>query len=508
MQNLIELLKETAQKYPKNKAVIYKNKAIRYRQLVSEVVRLGLRLSRLNIRRGDRVGILLGNCSDFVISYFAILNREATVVPLNHFLKPEELKRILEDCNLRFLITNSKFSKTVEFLRREASSLEDVLFVDADITQILSFLKMPLKNFGFAGLKSIAKRPDVAVILYTSGTTGQPKGAMLTHGNLLFDVFACAEAIEVKQSDNFICMLPLFHSFPSTVCMLLPLAKGGTMTILEGVRPFSKVIEAILRHRVTAFVSVPAVYNVLVHMRILKILTLPFISPLRLCISGAAALPADTLNKFQEKFRVPLLEGYGLTETSPVVSLNSLRGVRVSGSIGKPLEGVEVKIIDEQGRPVSIGEVGELVVKGGNVMKGYFNRQEETEEALRDGWLHTGDLAKIDDKGFIYIVDRKKDMINVRGLKVYPREVEEIFFRHPAVKEVAVVGLKDEHHGEIPKAFLVLKERRKVTEQEFLRYLRKNIASYKVPRSIEFRDSLPKTSSGKVSKRELIEEFT
>jgi len=507
MNNLIELLKETALKFPKNKAIIYKNKVFRYRDLVSSIVRLSLRLERFNIKKGERVGLLLINSSRFVESFFAILNREAVVVALNHFLKPEELKVILDDAKIRFLITSSNFSQAAEFLKKQVPTLEEVLFVDEDITEALSFLKRPVKDFGFSEFKSSATRETIAVILYTSGTTGLPKGAMLTHGNLLFDAFACVKAICAEKGDNFICMLPLFHSFSVTVCMLLPFATGATITIVEGLRPFSKVIKAVVRHRVTVFTSVPAVYNVLVQMKMPRILFSPLIRklifPLRLCISGAAALPGETLRKFEKKLRIPLIEGYGLTETSPVVSLNPLKDARVAGSIGLPLEGVEVKVVDDEAQEVPAHTVGELIVKGDNVMKGYFNQPEESEKILRHGWLYTGDLAKIDEKGFIYIVDRKKDMINVRGLKVYPREVEEVLYRHPYVKEAAVVGIKDEHHGEIPIGFVALKEEQKLNEHELLSFLRKHIAGYKVPRSIEFRSSLPKTSTGKIFKRAL-----
>ena len=512
MQNIIELLKETAVKFPRKKAVIFNGKSISYRDLVAQVARQSQRLKKINVEKGDRVGILLPNSSDFVISYFAILNRQAIAVPLNNFLKPEELGGILKDCRLKFLITRQKFSKTVGILKEECPYLEDYLFVDSDLSEAAPGLKAHFRDHGFSLLETQAKSSDTAVILYTSGTTGSPKGAILSHGNLLFDVFACAKEIEVNRNDNFICMLPMFHSFPSTVCMLLPIATGATTTIVEGVRPFSKILKAIVFYRVTVFISVPAVYNILINIKIPKFLFWPFLRkalfPLRVCISGAAALPKETLKKFEEKFGVPLLEGYGLTEASPVVSFNPLRSPRVAGSIGLPLEGIQVKVVDEAGSEVKRGVTGELIIKGENIMRGYFEKEEETREALRDGWLYSGDLARIDDKGFIFIVDRKKDMINIRGLKVYPREVEEALTKHPAVKEAAVVGIKDEHHGEVPKAFVVLKGSIKISEHELLRYLRTHIASYKVPRNIEFKDNLPKTSTGKILKTALSEKIS
>lgn len=507
MQNLIELLQESAFHHPKRTALIYQNQRLSYRDLAGSVVRLSQRLSILGVNCKDKVGILLPNSSDFVISFFAVLNREAVVVTLNHFLTPEELKFILEDSQLNFLITSRSFYGPCKFFKKEVANLKEIIFVDDDLTKSLPFLQRPLKDSCFTELKSRCQPGDLAVIIYTSGTTGIPKGAMLSHGNLLYDVSICARAIEVNKKDNFICMLPMFHSFPLTVCMLLPLSKGAASTIVEGLKPFSKVLKALLRYRVSAFVSVPAVYNILVHLKLPRFLSWPLIKkifiPVRLCISGAAALPAETLRRFEEKLKLPLLEGYGLTETSPVVSINPLRGKRVPGSIGLPLGEIKIKVVDEENRQVPCGAVGELLIKGENVMQGYFNKPQETQEALKDGWLYSGDLARIDEDGYIYIVDRKKDMINVRGLKVYPREVEEVLYRHPAIKEAAVVGLKDEHHGEVPQAFVVLKEGSSMDEHELLHYLRRHIASYKVPRSIEFRASLPKTSSGKIFKRAL-----
>lgn len=507
MHNLIEMLKETALKFPGKIALVYGGKSISYRNLVADIVRQSLRLEKFNIGKGDRIGILLANSSDFVISYFAILNRQAVAVPLNHFLKPEELENILKDCELRFLITRQEFSKSAGLLKKNIPSLEDYLFVDSNLSIAAPGLKAKLRDYGFSLLETRAKSSDTAVILYTSGTTGRPKGAMLSHGNLISDLSACVKGIEVSSKDSFLCMLPLFHSFPSTVCMLLPIAKGAKMVIVEGVRPFSKILKAIMFYRVTVFVSIPAVYNILVNIRVPKFIFWPFLRkvlfPLRICISGAAALSKETLKKFEDRFGVALLEGYGLTETSPVVSFNPYRRKRVPGSVGLPLDGIDVKVVDENNLEVKRGVVGELIIKGANVMQGYFGKPEETREVLKDGWFHSGDLARIDDEGFIYIVDRKKDMINIRGLKIYPREVEEVLCKHPAVKEAVVLGVKDEHHGEIPKAFVVLKGSIRVNEHELLKYLRMHIASYKVPRNIEFKDDLPKSSTGKILKHSL-----
>ena len=332
---------------------------------------------------------------------------------------------------------------------------------------------------------------------------------MLSHANLISNVLASQEAIKAKRKDNVICILPLFHSFAATVCMLLPLYAGGSIILMKSARPFKRTIRAILKNKVRIFVGIPSLYNILNEVKLPRIIDsflMRFLLPIRVCISGAAALPVPTWKKFQKRFKVRLLEGYGLTEASPVVSLNPCGGINKGGSVGLPLKGVEVNIADEKGQVLATGEVGEILVKGPNVMQGYLNNPEATDETLKGGWLYTGDLGKKDDDGYIYIVGRKKDMVNVRGLNVYPREIEDLLCEHPKVKEAAVIGVCDYHKGEVPKGFVVLKEGTVATQRELILYLRENLANYKVPRSIEFRQSLPKNTTGKILKRVLIQE--
>ena len=277
---------------------------------------------------------------------------------------------------------------------------------------------------------------------------------------------------------------------------------------MESVKPFGKVIRNIIRNRITIFVGIPPIYNVLSNIPVPRILIsrlLRILNPLRIYISGAASLPVEVLRKFEEKFRIPILEGYGLTEASPVVSINP-QALRKPGSVGLPIVGVEVKVVDENSNQLPTDKEGELLVKGENVMKGYYKLPEETKKTIKDGWLYTGDVAKIDKDNYIYIVDRKKDMLIVRGLNVYPREIEEALYLHPKVAEAAVIGVKDKFKGEIPKAYVVLKEGEQAEEGELISFLRERLASYKAPRTIEFRDSLPKTSTGKILKRALRKE--
>jgi long-chain acyl-CoA synthetase len=289
--------------------------------------------------------------------------------------------------------------------------------------------------------------------------------------------------------------------------MNLPLLIGAKIVIMKSLRPFKRIIRSIRKNRVSIFVGVPSIYNILKDVKLPKLFNSPLIklfNPVRFCISGAAALPAETFKGFEKRFRIPLLEGYGLTEASPVVTLNPLKGLRKAGSIGISLsKNIELKIVNEQNKALATGQIGELLVRGPNVMRGYYHQEEATRETIRDGWLYTGDMAKFDKEGYVYIVGRKKEMVNVRGLNVYPREIEEVLYQNPKVKEAAVIGIPDAHKGEVPKAFVVLQDNACATEHEIVQYLRERLASYKIPKYVEFRDSLPKNTTGKILKRVL-----
>jgi long-chain acyl-CoA synthetase len=333
---------------------------------------------------------------------------------------------------------------------------------------------------------------------------------MLSHYNLISNAMDSKEAIGVTYKDTFICILPLFHSFAATVCMNLPLLVGAKIVISKSVSHFKHVIRDIMKNRVSIFVAVPSIYNILKDIKFANIfnrLLMKFFNPIRICLSGAAALPAETLLGFEKRFRLPLLEGYGLTEASPVVTLNPLRGKRKGNSIGIALsKNIELKVVDEKNDTLKPEQIGELLVKGPGVMLGYYRQKESTNQVLKDGWLYTGDMAKIDKDGYAYIVGRKKEMINVRGLNVYPREIEEVLYQNHKIIEAAVIGIPDIHKGEVPKAFVVLKEGENSTEQEIIQYLRERLASFKIPKYVEFRLALPKNATGKILKRQLKDE--
>ncbi|MDD5594900.1 MAG: long-chain fatty acid--CoA ligase [Candidatus Omnitrophica bacterium] len=508
-RNFGQLLKESSLKYPSRTAIVFGQKKITYRFLDEITDQLACGLVKLGVKKGERIAIFLDNCPEFVLSYYAILKAGAVVVPINYMFKMEEAKYILQDSQAVCMITSRIYVEMAQELRLRVDSLKNIITPSMTKENTIDFYQ--LKNNQTQLLHDIQpKAHELAVILYTSGTTGFPKGAQLTHENLISNANDSCAAIKATKSDAFICVLPLFHSFAATVCMNLPISTGAKIVIMKSVRPFKRVIRAIRKNRVTIFTGIPSMYTILKNMKLPKLFHTPLIklfNPVKICISGAAALPVDTFKGFEKKFRVPLLEGYGLTEASPVVTLNPLNAKRKAGSIGISLsKNITLKIVDEKDNPLAIEEVGELLVKGPNVMSGYFKQEGASKEVLKNGWLYTGDMAKYDQEGYFYIVGRKKEMVNVRGLNVYPREIEEVLYQNPKIKEAAVIGILDEHKGEVPKAFLVLKEGEQASEHEIIQYLRERLAPYKIPKYAEFRASLPKNTTGKILKRLLQDE--
>jgi len=508
-RNLAELLSASAKKHPNRTAIVFGQKKISYKALDVLTNQIASGLMSLGIKKGDKVALFLDNCPEFIISYYSILKAGGVVVPINYMFKIEEAKFILQDSETACLITSRPYVDMAEELRLRVDSLEYIITTAKAKETIIDF--DGIKKSGAVLPVRITSDPnDLAVILYTSGTTGHPKGAMLSHYNLISNAIDSSAAIKVNHKDGFICILPLFHSFAATVCMNLPLLVGAKTVLMKSVRPFKRVIRAIRKNRVTVFVGVPSVYNILKDIKLPKVfnsLLIKMFNPIKICISGAAALPVETFTEFESKFRIPLLEGYGLTEASPVVTLNPLRGPRKAGSIGIALsKNVELKIVDDAGNACPVEKIGELLVKGPNIMHGYYKKKEATTETLKNDWLYTQDMARFDRDGYLYIAGRKKDMVNVRGLNVYPREIEEILYQNPKIKEAAVIGIADTRKGEIPKAFIVLKENQTAREQEIIQYLREKLAAYKIPKYVEFRTSLPKNTMGKVLKRVLKED--
>ncbi len=504
LKNLPEILQQGAAEYPRRTAIVFGSLRVTYEMVWEKARRIARHLEETaGLKPADRVAVLADNCPEFVYAYFGILLAQGIVVPINHMFRRDEIKYILEDSGSRCLLNSPAYQNTCE----ELCVMVDALASVSCIHHVLQ--QGPGSRTPTPASRKPSHPEEVAVFLYTSGTTGQPKAAMLTHGNLLSNVASAARAIRVTPRDTIICFLPLFHSFAATVCMLMPLACGAKTVIMKSPRPMRKLLRALRKNRVTIFVGIPSVYNIIKDIKLpgrLPRWLLRLFNPVRLAISGAAALPVEVFKKFEARFGIPLLEGYGLTEASPVVSLNPLNGPRKAGSIGLPIPDVEVKIIDAAGVTCPVDIVGELCVRGPNVMKGYYRRTEDNRAVLRDGWLLTGDMAKRDAEGYLTIMGRKKEMVNVRGLNVYPREIEEVLYRNPHIKEAAVIGIPDPHKGEVPKGYVVLRAAGLLTEHDITAYLKDHLAAYKIPRRIVIRETLPKNASGKILKRLLVEE--
>jgi long-chain acyl-CoA synthetase len=495
--NLIDILFRAGKEAGSKVFMAEQKKKMTYTKTCSEVIRFASGLANIGIKKGDRVAILLNNCMEFVIAYFSIIYSGAEAVPINTFLRYEEVVYILKDCGAKCLITSPDFKGII-------SQLGGL----PELKNYISTGEIPVKYIPYQDIFSdLKKEPpeikdsDTAVIIYTSGTTGYPKGALLTHSNLISNIDASTRAIKVLNSDRFILFLPMFHALTFTVCVLLPIYRLNFIRIMKSVLPFSNIIKSLVFDRISIFVAIPQVFNVLSMRKIPRIAM--WLLNVRVCVSGAAPLPGEVLIRFEKKFGIPLLEGYGLSEASPVVSVNPLDAERKPGSVGLALPGVVASIMDENGVKLKTGEEGEIAVSGPNVMKGYLNRPDDTASTIKDGWLYTGDIGKIDSDGYIYILDRKKDLIIVNGMNLYPREVEDVLYKHPAVEDAAVVGIKDETHGEIPIGIIKLKDGRTSSDIEIRQFCRKHLANFKVPHRFEFWQELPRTGTGKILKREI-----
>jgi long-chain acyl-CoA synthetase len=505
---LYEIVERSAQRFPTKPALIFRESEIPYAQLwgAIQACARGLR-EELGIQAGDRVGLMLPNLPQFVIAYHALGHLGAIAVPVNPLLKAPEIGYIWRDAGVKAAITFPMTLETVLQARSEIPSLQTVLLVGAQgelPTGVRSFDSI-LRPTGDPLSRPAVSEHDPVVFIYTSGTTGFPKGVMLSSDNILFDIEACQQMLELNPDERFLAVLPLFHSFGQTVCMNFPLWLGATTVLLERFMPQS-TMEAIEKHRVTLFPAVPAMYAAILQAASERDYDL---SSLKYCVSGGAPMPEPIQRAFEARYGCAILEGDGPTECAPVTSVNPPphKGQRKVGSVGIPLPGVEIKIFDENDRELPPGEIGEIVVRGRNVMLGYYNNPEATAEAMRNGWFHTGDMGKFDEDGYLYIVDRKKDMIIVGGINVYPSEVENVLLQHPAVLDCAVIGKPEPERGEVPVAVIVPKPGTEPDPRAILRFLRERLANFKVPREVIFRQELPRSGTGKVLKRLLKKEL-
>lgn len=487
--NLSQAFQNSAGAYPGKTAIFWAQEEIAYRTLLDAAVTLSERLWReYAVRPGDRVALWMKNRPEFVPCVFAILRAGGVVVPVNNFLKPDEVNYIVADSGANVLITDSDLGKHAAALVKARPGLK-VIQAD-DVFQKAGPAADPDAAPG-------RKESDLAVLIYTSGTTGRPKGAMLSHGNLLCNVESCRIILEAQAGDRMAVLLPLFHSYMMTVGLMMPLLTGGSMVLVKSLSPMKALLEELLARQPTILPGIPQLYRGLVASPLQGPL------PIRVFISGSAPLPVQVLKDFEEKFHTPLLEGYGLSEASPVVSKNPLRGQRKAGSIGLPIPNVAMSIQDDHGREQEAGQVGEICVRGGNVMQGYWNRPEESAQVLRNGWLLTGDIGYRDADGYYYITDRKNDMLLVNGINVYPREIEEAIYEFAGVKEAAVIGVPDPKRGERPLAFVAPLEGVQLDAAALATFLRNRLADYKQPKQILLVEALPRNATGKILKTTL-----
>jgi long-chain acyl-CoA synthetase len=491
--NLASILQGSAEARPDHVAVRCGERALRYAELDRAARGVATALRERGIAPGESVAILVPNLPEFSIAYFGILYAGCTVVPLNVLLSAPEVEYHLKDSRARLLVAHPLFGDPA----RAGAAAAGVDLVWAAGEGAGTLAELAAAEPWASPHPTLAT--DTAVILYTSGTTGKPKGAELTHSNLLINCSVVVPKLAPPGPDEVaLGVLPLFHSFGQTCIQNASIATGNTFTLLPRFGP-EEAFQIIERDRVTIFAGVPTMYFALLHHAPTRAYDL---SSLRWCMSGGAPMPAEVMKAFEAKFGVDVYEGFGLSETSPVASFNMKGRPRTPGSIGYPVWGVEMAILDDDDRPVPDGERGEICIRGHNVMKGYLGRPDATKEALRNGWFHSGDIGIRDPNGSFRIVDRKKDMILRGGFNVYPREVEEVLYGHEAIVEAAVVGVPHESHGEEVKAVVVSRDP-KLTADELIAWCKQRLAAYKYPRLVEFTESLPKGPTGKILKRGL-----
>lgn len=492
--NVTQFLLNTAAEIPSHPAVVFKNNPITYQELTEKVKRKAVGLKKFGIKNGSHVGLMMGNKPEYMVAYFALLSIGATVVPLNPLFKESELTYILNDSEAEALIVDEISMAEVEKSTSQLSTVKKIFSLEPAIP-FTSWQEVIGDADEF--LLEPKEQEEHAQIIYTSGTTGKPKGAIITHGNLEWMTETSAKISEITRADRILVVLPLFHAFAKLQGMLQSVYIGITIYLEERFIP-DIILQKLSDEKISIFMGVPTMYTMFVHSPKIKELEFPY---LRSAGCGGASLPMEIRDKVRAEMGVELGEGYGQTESTVMISCFPTDVEKEFGSVGLPLPGMELKVIDPSGKEVPVGEVGEIIFKGPNAMKGYYKKPEETASTLIDGWVHTGDLARQDERGYLYIVDRKKDMIIRGGYNVYPREIEEVLYTHPDIIEGAVIGESDPVFGEEIAAYIVMKEKR--TPEEIIAYCKTKLAPYKVPRKIYFLEELPKNATGKILKAPL-----
>ncbi|MBM7661963.1 long-chain acyl-CoA synthetase [Bacillus mesophilus] len=503
---LTQLFQQSVQKYKDHTAVTFYHKTFTYGELYHCILRVASSLAKRGIKKGDSVAIMLPNCPQYPISYYAALMCGATIVQINPMYKSSELLYVLNDSNTKALIVLDHLLPIAESILDQTPVVNTITVSfekESTFDQLLQDADVKLPNV------EIDPKEDVAVLQYTGGTTGRSKGAMLTHYNLVANTLQSAATAQIKTrlgEERVLTISPLFHVYGMTSAMNLTFLNGGNLILVPKFE-VEQVVKIIEQTKPTAFPGVPTMYIAL--LTYYKSYQFD-LSCLTTCTSGSAPLPVEVINRFNEISGTSVAEGYGLSEASPVTHRNPISGLQKRGSIGIPIPNTDAKIVDiaTGEEDLGTGEVGELVIKGPQIMKGYLNMPEETASTIRDGWLYTGDLAMMDADGFFYIVGRKKEMILASGFNVYPIEIEDVIYSHPDVLEAAVIGIPDEYRGETVKAIVVLKEKDSLPEEDLIQFCRERLAAYKVPSIVTYVDELPKTAVGKILKRKLKELYS
>jgi long-chain acyl-CoA synthetase len=529
---LPEMIADSAKRYPNRPALVFFNNEINYKVVDEAITQFAAGLQVLGLTKGDRVSLYVPNSPQYIIAFFGILRAGGVVVPTNIQYVPREVKHQLNDSGAKYVVCLSKFYDNVKQVRHE-TPVEHVIVTNIKeyfprVTNVLFTLFKEKKDGhriditedrgthwfqdvlemgrlrGFQPVQT--SNEDIAVLGYTGGTTGVPKGAMLTHRNLVSNVQqlkAWDTEMSATKQEGVLGALPFFHSYGMTTCMNFALTTGNKLILIPNPRDLADVLKNIDKHKPSLFPGLPTLYTALNNYPDVHKYDL---SSVRACLSGASALPVEVQKRFEELTGAQVVEGYGMTECSPVAIATPLKGTRKVGKIGVPVPSTEAKIVSvDTGEPLGHGEPGELLLRGPQVMKGYWGREDD-ETVDEEGWLHTGDIAMTDEDNFFEIVDRKKDMIIASGFNVYPREIEEVLYEHPKILEAAVAGIPDEYRGETVKAYVVLKEGESATEEEIMKFCADRLAPYKRPKAMEFRSELPKSMVGKILRRVLVEE--
>jgi len=529
--NIAYFLIQTAIKYPTRDAIEFMGKHITYGKLLEDCYRFAHLLQSFGIAKGDRVALMLPNCPQAIIAFYGSLLAGAVVVQTNPMYTEREIEHQLSDAGAKLIITLDLLHRKVLGIRNRTqikhvlvTSIKDYLpfpinllypikakkdggDLSVDYSESVLSYKKEMARVSNAPIHAeVDAEHDIALLQYTGGTTGLSKGVMLTHYNVTSNTVQITKWMykigDGEQQEVYIGALPTFHVFGMTAFMNKAVAMGALMSLIPKFDA-EQVLKNIAKLKGTLFPGAPTMYIALLNHPKVKSYDL---SSIKVCVSGAAAMPQEVQDRFEELTGGRLTEGYGLTEASPVTHVNPAWDNRKVGTIGVPLPDTDAKVVDENGEEVPVGEIGELIIRGPQVMKGYWNREEETRNTLKDGWLYTGDMAKMDEEGYFQIVDRKKDLIIAGGFNIYPREIEEVLYQHEDIKEAVVAGVPDAYRGETVKAYIVLREGSNVTDTELNTFCRERLAAFKVPRMYEFRDSLPKTMVGKVLRRKLLEE--